>query len=73
MMEASDSFCEAVTASRAGSFEKSAELLNGNFFVWVDDFPWVVSFFQLSFTRHQLKHACVGDLIIERSIRTILA
>ena len=70
MMGASDSFCEAVTASRAGSFEKSAELFNGRFFVWVDDFPWFVSLFQLSLTRHQLKHPCVSDLIIERSRRT---
>ena len=73
MMGAFDSFCEADTASRAGSFEKSAELFNGRFFVWVDDFSWFVSLFQLSFTRHQLKHPFVSDLRIERSRRTIHA
>ena len=73
MIEATDTFCEAVTASRSGSFEESAELFNGRFFVWVDDFPWFVSLFQLSLTCHKLKHPCVSDLIMERSRRTIHA
>ena len=51
MMEASDSFCEAVTASRAGSFEESAELLNGRFVVCVDDYSCFVNSFKLSLTR----------------------
>ena len=45
MMEVSDSFCEAVTASRAGSFEESAELFNGRFLFGLTTFRGLLVYF----------------------------
>ena len=51
MMEATDSFCEADTASREGSFEESAELFNDRFLFGLTTFCGLLFFLSRQYLR----------------------